>query len=219
MSRFEVITKYKDSKLDLIPKRQTEAAAGYDFIVAEDTVVPSILVSWIKMMSEVFSQDSFVGAITKSDLGRLVLSRQFDNQEAIQQALISALPMILDQRKLTFEQMKELTKNIGTKLTLIPTGVKAKLAENEFLQLSLRSSIPMSSYIVLANSPGIIDADYYNNESNEGHIFFQVMNLSPFDITILAGERIGQGIILDYKKAENDSEVRSKRAGGFGSTN
>ena len=37
--RFELISKYTDESL--IPHRATEGSAGYDFVVAEDTIVPS----------------------------------------------------------------------------------------------------------------------------------------------------------------------------------
>lgn len=63
----------------------------------------------------------------------------------------------------------------------------------------------------------IIDADYCDNPDNEGEIFFQIMNLSPFNIGIKKGEAIGQGIILPYLTTDNDS-ASGKRVGGFGST-
>lgn len=70
---------------------------------------------------------------------------------------------------------------------------------------------------MLANGVGIIDADYYNNPDNEGEIFFQIYNLSPFNIKIQKGEAIGQGIILPYGITEDDSAL-GERTGGFGST-
>ena len=70
---------------------------------------------------------------------------------------------------------------------------------------------------MLANGVGIIDADYYNNESNEGEIFLQMVNFSPFNIMIKKGEAIGQGIIKPYLTTDNDNHG-GKRNGGFGST-
>lgn len=64
----------------------------------------------------------------------------------------------------------------------------------------------------------IIDADYYNNIDNEGEIFFQLINLSPFPIKIKKGEAIGQGIIKNYLTTEDDISS-GERIGGFGSTN
>ena len=69
----------------------------------------------------------------------------------------------------------------------------------------------------MANSVGIIDADYYNNPDNEGEIFFQMINLSPFDIILRKGDIIGQGIIKPYLTTEDDN-ASGQRTGGFGST-
>lgn len=63
----------------------------------------------------------------------------------------------------------------------------------------------------------IIDSDYYNNPDNEGHIYFQLINLSPYAISLKKGDRIGQGIIHKYITTEND-EATGERTGGFGST-
>ena len=63
----------------------------------------------------------------------------------------------------------------------------------------------------------IIDADYYNNPDNEGHIYFQVYNMSPYNIKLKKGETIGQGIIKRYEVTEDDVAT-GERVGGFGST-
>ena len=63
----------------------------------------------------------------------------------------------------------------------------------------------------------IIDADYYNNPDNEGEIFFQLINLSPYNIILKKGEKIGQGIIKPYLTTEDDAAT-GDRLGGFGST-
>ena len=96
--------------------------------------------------------------------------------------------------------------------------MKCKLDPGTFLQLSVRSSSPLKYWLMLANGVGIIDADYYNNPDNEGEIFFQLYNLSPFNIQIKKGEAIGQGIILPYATVEDDIST-GERTGGFGSTN
>lgn len=64
----------------------------------------------------------------------------------------------------------------------------------------------------------IIDADYYNNPDNEGHIYFQLINLSPVPIMLKKGDCIGQGIIKHYLTTDNDN-AEGERLGGFGSTN
>lgn len=63
----------------------------------------------------------------------------------------------------------------------------------------------------------IIDSDYYNNPDNEGHIYFQIINLSPFDIQLKRGDIIGQGIIKPYFVTADDKAIAT-RTGGFGST-
>ena len=117
--------------------------------------------------------------------------------------------------------MADLTKKTRVRPTLVATGVKCKLDKDTYLQLSVRSSTPLKHWLILANGVGIIDRDYYNNPDNEGHIMFQLINLSPFDIQLHAGDRIGQGIILPYLITENDAAIQEryeKRRGGFGST-
>ena len=76
----------------------------------------------------------------------------------------------------------------------------------------------MKYWIIMANSVGIIDADYYNNSDNEGEIFFQLINLSPVRIQLKRGDIIGQEIIKNYLTTEDDGAV-GERTGGFGSTN
>ena len=99
----------------------------------------------------------------------------------------------------------------------VPTGLKIKLDPDYYLSISARSSLPLKSLLVVANAPGIIDADYYNNPDNEGEIFIQLLNLSPFDIKLTKGERIAQGIILKYHRTE-DERTTQKRVSGMGST-
>lgn len=117
----------------------------------------------------------------------------------------------------TLSEVAELTKKGKLKPTLVSTGVKCSLQEGTYLELSVRSSTPLKYWLIMANSVGIIDADYYNNIDNEGEIFFQLINLSPFPIRLQKGEIIGQGIIKEYKITDDDAAV-GERTGGFGST-
>ena len=120
-------------------------------------------------------------------------------------------------RILTLEEMAAITKTFGTKPTLVSTGMKCQLDPGTYLELSVRSSCPLKHWLILANSVGIIDADYYNNPDNEGEIFFQMINLSPFDILLKKGDIIGQGIIKPYLTTKDDN-ASGQRTGGFGST-
>lgn len=117
----------------------------------------------------------------------------------------------------SLDETAKLTKEFKTKPTLVSTGIKCKLDEGYYLELSVRSSTPLKYWLVLANSVGIIDADYYNNPDNEGEIFFQVINFSPFPIQLKRGDIIGQGIIKKYHMTDDDM-AEGLRTGGFGST-
>jgi dUTP pyrophosphatase len=113
--------------------------------------------------------------------------------------------------------MAMLSKKSEAKPTLVPTGIKCYLEPNTYLELSVRSSCPLKHWLFLANSVGIIDADYVDNADNEGHIYFQMINLSPFPILLRKGDIIGQGIIKPYLITDDDA-AEGTRTGGFGST-
>lgn len=103
------------------------------------------------------------------------------------------------------------------KPTLVKTGIKSYMPEDEVLYIYNRSSNPMKKGMVLANSVGVIDSDYFENPDNDGHIMFAFYNFYPFDITIKKGEKIGQGIFQKYLIADDD-EAEGERLGGYGST-
>lgn len=105
----------------------------------------------------------------------------------------------------------------GIKPTLIPTGLKAYCEPDEFFMLVNRSSGPKKGFL-MANSIGIIDHDYYNNEGNDGHFYFQYFNCSDKEITVHKGDVIGQVIFQKYLIVDNDNPEDKIRTGGFGST-
>jgi len=174
MAKFEVVSKYKNEKINL-PVRATAHSAGYDFEVAKDTRI---------------EPHCHLEHILKN-VGTYETKTLFD---------IAAM-----------------TKSTTAKPTLVPTGIKCKMAEDEYLEISVRSSCPLKHWLILANGIGIIDSDYYNNPDNEGEIFFQIINLSPYPILLQKGDKIGQGIIKKFIITEDDAAV-GDRAGGFGST-
>lgn len=106
---------------------------------------------------------------------------------------------------------------LGDNPVLVKTGVKAYMGENEFLMIVNRSSNPKKKKLVIPNSVGIIDADYVDNEDNEGEMGFLFYNLSNETVVIEAGEKLGQGIFTEYKTVTND-KAEGERNGGFGST-
>lgn len=96
------------------------------------------------------------------------------------------------------------------------TDVKAYMQNNECLILNVRSS--MGGKFMLANTQGWIDADYYENESNDGNIGIFLKNISDKPFNIVKGDRIAQGAFFNFLVADNGN-TDNKRIGGFGSTN
>ena len=103
-------------------------------------------------------------------------------------------------------------------LTRVMTGVKCELRPFNCLLLANRSSNPSKKSLFLANGVGIVDADYYNNPDNEGEIGFEFFNNSGEDVVIKKGEKIGQGIITNFLRTEDDNNMNAVRTGGYGST-
>lgn len=105
----------------------------------------------------------------------------------------------------------------GINPTLIPTGLKAFMQDDEVLYLYNRSSNPKKKGLILANSVGVVDSDYYGNDENDGHIMFSFYNIGKEDITIHKGDCIGQGVFSKYLIVDDD-QAEGVRKGGFGST-
>ena len=104
----------------------------------------------------------------------------------------------------------------GIKPTLIPTGLKAYCMEDEYFMLVNRSSGPKKG-LLMANSIGIVDSDYYGNVDNDGHFYFQYWNVSDHDLEIKKGDIIGQVIFQKFLITDDD-KAEGIRTGGFGST-
>lgn len=175
MAKFEKVSRFNEIDLPL-PVRKTSQSAGYDFVVAEDVVIPPY-----------------------ASLHNMMMVKNRNDTP------------------LTLSGAAAAVKEAKAKITLVSTGMKCKLDEGTYLELSVRSSCPLKHWLVLGNSVGIIDADYYNNPDNEGEIFFQIINFAPFPIILRRGDAIGQGIIKPYLVTEDDNAT-GERTGGFGST-
>ena len=105
------------------------------------------------------------------------------------------------------------------KLQLVPTGVKAYMQDNEYLGMHIRSSMAVKRHLMLVNNVGIIDADYYNNADNEGHIMLALLNTGDEALALPKGECVAQGIFYNYLVADGDADAeKAVREGGFGST-
>ena len=99
----------------------------------------------------------------------------------------------------------------------IISGVKANMENNDVLYLFIRSSLAIKYNLILKNSVGVIDADYYNNFDNEGNIIFVIENIGDSDFEIKKGMRLCQGVFMNYLLTDDDKSNNS-RNGGIGST-
>lgn len=112
---------------------------------------------------------------------------------------------------------------------VIPTGIKMELTPSCYLALYPRSSYGFKYKMRLDNTVGIVDADYYNNKDNEGHIMiklsceleppkFTVLNHAIPVLTLDRNDKFAQGIITLYGVTDDDEPCDSERTGGIGST-
>lgn len=102
-------------------------------------------------------------------------------------------------------------------MKVVATGIKASLEDDEVLEIYIRSSMAIKRGLFLANQVGIIDADYYNNPDNEGHIMIGIKNMSNNGVSLNKGERIAQGVFKKYLVTDDDNSTEI-RLGGIGST-
>ena len=101
---------------------------------------------------------------------------------------------------------------------LIWTNIKAFMQDDEVLEVYIRSSTAIKRDLILKNTVGIIDSDYYSNESNDGNIGICLYNTTYAPREIKKGERIAQGIFKKYLVADDDVCLNDTRTGGIGST-
>ena len=99
------------------------------------------------------------------------------------------------------------------------TGLKVIMNDDEVLYIYSRSSQGYKYNVSLANSVGVIDSDFYNNPSNEGHFQVRLINLGDKDYIVNIGDRIAQGVFMKYLTVDDEEEIKSERKGGLGSTN
>ena len=102
-------------------------------------------------------------------------------------------------------------------MIMIWTDVKAHMYYDNALLIIPRSSMGKHP-IMISNTVGLIDSDYYSNESTDGNIGFRLFNLGDTPYEIKVGDRIGQGIFVKYGIVKNDN-ASGVRTGGFGSSN
>lgn len=119
---FERVKRFSADESIIIPERKTKYSAGYDFAVAEDTIIKPYKSLWI----------DFDYKISKDGAEKYIIKEQ----------------------PYTVNQMAELTKQFKTRPTLVPTGIKCRLPKDCYLELSVRSSTPLKTGLVMANGVG-----------------------------------------------------------------
>lgn len=196
MIKFEKVSRLANADFNL-PIRKTANSAGYDFEVAEDVVVPP----YAEMMRFLSQRIAEIAMLNEEN-------RIKDEDGKVTSVKVN--PMNL-------KEFGDIAKTYGIKPTLVSTGVKCYLDPGTYLELSVRSSTPLKYWLILANSVGIIDADYVDNSDNEGEIFLQLINLGPAPIYLHKGDIIGQGIIKKFEVTDDDV-AEGERTGGLGST-
>ncbi|MBN2300202.1 MAG: dUTP diphosphatase [Acholeplasmataceae bacterium] len=103
-------------------------------------------------------------------------------------------------------------------IKMIPTGLKVTMPKSEALFIFARSSLSIKKGLMMSNSVGVVDADYYNNAENEGHLMVSLINVKNEVVSIQKGERVAQGIFLKFEKTTDDDTNGNIRLGGFGSS-
>lgn len=99
----------------------------------------------------------------------------------------------------------------------LPTGLVIKTPPGHVLLITCRSSAPEKKGIQLANNIAVIDSDYCGDEDE---ILLLVQNIREEAITLEAGDRIAQGMIVPIVRAEFEEvkQMNAESRGGFGST-
>ena len=103
------------------------------------------------------------------------------------------------------------------------SDVKVHLNGNEVLMIYPRSGLGFKKGVVIKNLTGVIDSSYYGNPDNDGNIGIGLVNNGSDPVKIEVGDRIVQGIFINYlvtddDKFENGDMHWYGRSGGYGSS-
>jgi dUTP diphosphatase len=101
-------------------------------------------------------------------------------------------------------------------VALVPTGLVIEVPRGCFLGVFARSSTPLKRGLMVANGVGIVDSDYCGPEDE---IKIEVFNFTTAPVQVRPGDRLAQGIILPFVRAEwKESPITWPSRGGFGTT-
>jgi dUTP diphosphatase len=102
-------------------------------------------------------------------------------------------------------------------VALVPTGLVMAVPAGHFLAVFARSSTPLKRGLMVANGVGVIDSDYCGPGDE---IKIEVLNFTPSPVTIKRGDRLAQGVLIPFVRAEwrEDGAPAAATRGGFGAT-
>lgn len=97
------------------------------------------------------------------------------------------------------------------KAVIFDTNIIAQIPKGYVMHLYPRSSLGIKKYLMLANTVGVIDADYKDT------IKCALYNYGDKDVTLEKDERFMQAVTTPYI-VSIDEPVNKERTGGIGST-
>lgn len=181
-----------------LPKRKTKGSAAYDLEAIEDTIIPS--------------KPNLLSAINF----KYMEDNKIDFTNFSQLFLSSTSPILVEENSIELSNLAKLTK--GFRPTIVRTGMKIQIPDDMVCLIVPRSSTPLKYWLKVSNSPGVIDADYFSNEDNDGEIGIIVENELDIPIKIKKGEVIGQALIIPKETVNDEEFITETRKGGYGST-
>ena len=102
------------------------------------------------------------------------------------------------------------------RIALVPTGLVIQVPNRMFLGIFARSSTPLKKGLMIANGVGVVDPDYCGPDDE---VKIAVMNFTSDPVTVRAGDRIAQGILLEAPRVEwAEGPAAGASRGGFGSS-
>ena len=113
-----------------------------------------------------------------------------------------------------FEALEDFVLKPG-EIKKIPTGIKANMEEDEVLLLFVRSSQGFKYNVRMCNQVGVIDKDYYNNTSNEGHMWVRLQNEGDKDYVVKKGDGILQGMFTKFLTIDNEKDNYQERESDY----
>lgn len=99
---------------------------------------------------------------------------------------------------------------------LVPLNIALQIPKNCWVQISARSSLHKKG-VLLVNGIGVGDSDY---SGDQDEYKAALLNFTNQPVTIEAGQRIVQMMVLQYERMELEEvdRLEEKNRGGFGST-